>query len=301
LPVLDAGQPRVELATTTAYGAFAHLAVCPEVSPPDCAVAPIPAHLHEQSLWWVRPELGVTVGLGRGWEAGGGLPVDLKVARVAYTTPAGAPFEPPYGDIHHRDETLFGVADARTFVRHTARATPRWTLSGELGASLPLGRVEPDPFELGYAGATHQHYQRGIGVVGVAAGVDAWYRAQSGWGALARLDARAPTQENRYGYLQGAQAIAALGPSWRSGGWTWSPGALALVEAPDRWSGEAAPDSGRVAALASLGGVVTPQPTLAIGAELRWTAWQVAWTATPDDQAVQRVSATVSVSWTPAP
>jgi len=64
------------------------------------------------------------------------LPYDVKDQHVRYTTLAGDPFVPPYGDIHHRSETLRGISDGDLLVLWTP--SPHWRLGA--GTTLPLGR-----------------------------------------------------------------------------------------------------------------------------------------------------------------
>ncbi len=85
------------------------------------------------------------------------LPYDVKAMKVRYTTLDGAPFTPPYGDIHHRTETLRGLSDPSLDL--DVAAGDQWTLA--LGTTLPAGHIVPDPIVLGREGKTHEHIQFG--------------------------------------------------------------------------------------------------------------------------------------------
>jgi hypothetical protein len=83
------------------------------------------------------------------------------------------PYRPADGDIHHRNEKLSGTGDA-WLLAHGARRAGVWTIAARLGVSIPFGRTEPNPFDLGRRGIPHEHLQFGTGtwdpLVGLAVG-----------------------------------------------------------------------------------------------------------------------------------
>ena len=96
-----------------------HVASCPEISPPDCmdaSLPDIPDHMHHQGIRWFRTSVGVSLGLGKGWQLQTIVPVDLKSLSIDYSLD-GEPYSPPYGGIHHRNETLFGVSDPKLWLQ----------------------------------------------------------------------------------------------------------------------------------------------------------------------------------------
>jgi hypothetical protein len=71
------------------------------------------------------------------------------------------PFE---SDIHHQKKTLAGAADPWLAVRFAGR----WRglrADARVGATLPLGKTQADPFELGHRGIVHEHIQFGSGTL----------------------------------------------------------------------------------------------------------------------------------------
>src|SRR5687767_13110119 len=88
-----------------------HEASCPEDNPVVCATEDIEPYVHDQKIDWFRADLGVFYGLGGGWQLGAGVPFDVRVLRIDYYDLAGEPYEPPYANIHHRDEVLWGPTD----------------------------------------------------------------------------------------------------------------------------------------------------------------------------------------------
>ena len=87
------------------------------------------------------------------------VPYDVKAVQIGYETLDGAPFTPPYGDIHHRTQTLRGISDPTVAVDWM----PRPSLMLGAGLSLPVGEIVPNPIELGREGLTHEHIQFGSG------------------------------------------------------------------------------------------------------------------------------------------
>jgi hypothetical protein len=111
-------------------------------------------------LTLTHAELDATYGLRAGMALSLRVPYDVKDQRVHYTTLTGAPFTPPYGDIHHRTETLRGLADGDLLLLWQ----PARDWSFGIGTTLPFGETVPDPVELGREGKKHEHIQFGSGV-----------------------------------------------------------------------------------------------------------------------------------------
>ena len=113
---------RVDAVISGTHIAFSHDAHCPEISPLVCADPDIEMlpHEHHQGVTMLRYQTTVSFGLGNGWQVMGMIPVDAKLLSIEYTTMDGQPYDPPYGDIHHRNETLFGLGDGRTLPKQQA-------------------------------------------------------------------------------------------------------------------------------------------------------------------------------------
>lgn len=149
-----------------------------------CVAQELPDHLHDLDQSWLRMRLGAGLGLGGGWQVGLELPFDLRAFDVTYTTLDGAPYDPPYDDIHHRDETLLGPADGELTLRRYGRRE-RLVAGAWLGLSLPLGRTEEDPFAAAEQGEWHQHTQLGAGLPLALLGASLVRGGE--WGAVGRL------------------------------------------------------------------------------------------------------------------
>lgn len=105
----------------------------------------------------------LSVGLGEGWQLSAALPFDLRSTDVFYTLPDGTPYTPPYASIHHRNEWINGLVDARVNVAKVGRWPGGWILSGHFGTTIPLGQTEENPYALTTEGKVHQHFQLGSG------------------------------------------------------------------------------------------------------------------------------------------
>lgn len=162
------------------------------------------------------------------------LPYDVKDMRVRYTTLDGAPFTPPYGDIHHRTETLSGLSDP-TVMLDVERGA--WILGA--GLSLPFGRIESDPIEAGREGVQHEHMQFGSGTF--APTLAAQWRHDD-WSA--RGEARLSFYENREGFRAPNIALWSAGRTFRFPRASVSTRLAGQYQSVGRWNGEIDEGSG---------------------------------------------------------
>ncbi|MBM4390745.1 MAG: hypothetical protein FJ090_06450 [Deltaproteobacteria bacterium] len=272
-----------------------HVAACPEVAPEECATTEIPEHLHDQDILWFRLDPTLSVGLGQGVVASAQLPFDFRAVSVEYLTLDGEPYDPPYGDIHHRPENITGLTDATVMVRLT-RAPGRFLLTAGAGSTLPLGRTEDDPYAAGEAGEEHQHMQLGTGTFVPLVGVDAAYAAGR-LGALAYASSRLSFYESGKGYRAPVSVSGGLGPTFRAttritllltaeGSW----------ESAEYWSGT--PYAGRSAVGLAGGVVASLSETVVLQAQARGNVFERTEHQEEEGEFRQPVTASVGVSWT---
>jgi len=203
----------VATGTTTS---FSHDAVCPEISPIACADPDIEMldHEHHQSVTMARAQVAVSYGMGQGWQAMARLPVDMKYLTIDYTTPDGKPYTPPYGNIHHRNETLLGLGDGQWELQKFARFGEKTTLGAGFGTTVPIGRTEENPAVLAAQGETHQHMQMGSGTVDPVGSLSAvWMSHQWGW--IANVNGRMPLYDNPKSYRPSPTINFSGGPTYR--------------------------------------------------------------------------------------
>lgn len=212
-----------------------HESHCPEIGP-ICSERDEPAHLHDLRLNILQVLISGEYAFTERWGVGLRLPLKRVNTEFEYRTLDGAPFEPGYPSIHHRDETLAGVVDPWLMGRLSFEVGGTSVIA-RAGLSLPLGHVEPDPFAAGERGEVHQHLQFGSGTLRPVAVLE----AQRGFGPVtlaAYGQAQLALYENRYGYLPGHNFGAGLGTTWHALerlGLTAS--ADVLIERPERWHG----------------------------------------------------------------
>lgn len=143
---------------------MSHVAECPELGPECYGPGPEPVpYNHHVGLWNSEIALDASLGITRWFAAE--LRASLRIVDIAptYSELDGTPKQVP-DDIHHHDETLVGPGDPWLVGRFGARHGDLVT-SARLGLTLPIGSTEPNPYELGRRGVSHEHIQLGTGVV----------------------------------------------------------------------------------------------------------------------------------------
>lgn len=208
------------------------MASCPDVAP-ECAVAFIAPHQHRARLALFRSDLSVAYGWSEKILVSARLPYEVKDQRISYRTLEGEPFDPPYGDIHHRTERLDGLGDGELGV--SISPAPDWVLGA--GVTLPFGRTEPDPIELGRRGLKHEHIQFGSGTVDPKLSVQ-WSRPLGKFRLAASVDARIPLYENRHGFRPPASVRWSAGPGLALGTTGLAAQLAGQYQSVGKWNGE---------------------------------------------------------------
>ena len=275
-----------------------HVASCPEISPPDCSdssLPEIPDHMHHQGIRWFRTSLGVSLGLGKGWQIQTILPFDVKSLTIDYSLD-GEPYSPPYGGIHHRNETLIGIADPKVWLQRYVGLPNNWVVGFNLGSSVPLGKTEENPFALAAEGKEHQHFQRGTGTFVPAARADLfWFGVR--WRAMGFIRGETPLYESPKGYQPGRNVGYGVTGAFR---WTPDTQLMLLSEVShteaDTWDGDASSTPGRDLVMGGVGAVQVIRTGLVLQAQIRTTVWQQTRALMPEDQLIQRFLFTVGIS-----
>jgi hypothetical protein len=272
-----------------------HVAECPEISPPDCKATVIPAHMHRQRLDWFRANTDFNVGLGRGVQLGLSVPFDVRVLGIEYSLLDGEPYDPPYGDIHHRDETLWGPVDGTLQVQaFRTLGESSWTVGASLGTSLPWGRTHPDPFLLGAMGKRHQHFQFGTGTLVPLGDVQVVLAGRLGGNAW--LQARVPLYANGREYFPGSTVGWGVGPRYMvAAPYTVALTAEGVHQSTDSWRGYPSPSSGRDALMVALANNVRVSGHTSLYARALTTVWQQSRSKVDEDQFLQRFVGTIGV------
>ncbi len=250
-----------------------HPSECPDIGP-ICQVRDEPPQLHDQhfTVAELRATLehGITDALGVEVQ----LPLRLSATTVRFTTLDGTPLELDYENIHHRDETLFGLGDPWVMGRYAWRLGDVG-MAARLGVTVPLGGTVENPFALGAQGLPHQHVQFGTGTVQPLLGLEA-SRSWGAWGARVWGQAQLSLVENRFGYQSGnrfAAGVSAEGPV--AGALRFLVSADVVNEQPERWDGLVQQDGnlGRTDVLAGAG-LAYPLGAVRLGLNLRVPVYQ---------------------------
>jgi hypothetical protein len=192
---------------------------------------------HDQHLVIGVLALTAARGVRRGLGVSVTLPLRLVRDRIQFQDLARQPYTPPNPDTHHRNETLAHVADPQLGAILSRQAGP-WTLGAGVGTSIPIGRTEPDPFELGRQGLPHQHIQFGTGtwipILNVVAA-----RGIGRIGINASATARLSYYENSHGYQAGNRFHFVFGGGGRlSSSWVANAAVSLDREKAETWSGK---------------------------------------------------------------
>ena len=230
----------------------------------DCSAVPIqPAHTHE--LFIVPLQVAPSITFAASERVGLELttPVRMVHTNASYSTPEGDAYTPIDAGVHHRDETLWGLSDARVAARYATQIGAFW-LTTRVGTTVPIGRTEPDPFLAGDAGEEHQHIQFGSGTFEPTLG----FNLTRGttfvqWSAYAQ--GQLGLYENRHGFRAPARGLVGTSADYRTMlGHLFGASLEVSAEGPERWQGRIEQD-------ASLGRteiLFGPQASVAIGASM---------------------------------
>lgn len=165
------------------------------------------------------------------------LPYDVKDQRVRYSTLDGQPFVPPYGDIHHRSETLSGVSDGNLMLLWApdTAGTSHWRLG--IGTTLPIGETVDDPVAAGREGRKHEHLQFGSGVFAPEVEIG-WSRPVGRAIAAASLQATIPVTTNSRGFRPPKNFRWSVGPTFNAGRVGVTASLAGQYQTIGRWNGE---------------------------------------------------------------
>ena len=210
---------------------------------------------HDQSI--VLGELRFTTEypFADGWAVAAHVPLRIVHTDITYRTIPDGQVVDNQADPHHRDETLVGIADPWLLLRHAPRVG-RFTLDGQVGVALPLGRTEENPFTS--TAPEHQHVQFGTGTFSPVVGAGARFSFSSWSPGIWALAIFVP-YENDKGYQAGNRYAGGINAMSGLGldRWAFRAGVQAQAESAERWSGVKPTDDGnqgRADLFADLGG-----------------------------------------------
>ena len=276
---------------------FSHDAMCPEISPVDCADPNVNIihHEHHQSVLLTRLQPSLSVGMGRGWQAMLRTPFDIKKMGIEYTDTAGNPYKPPYGNIHHRNEVLLGPGDSEFELQRYWATGQGWIVGGGIGSMIPIGRTEEDPYIRASQSLTHQHMQMGGGTFDpIMSATAVWGGHQ--WGMSMQGKGRIGLYENKKNYKSSSFAQIGAGPTYRfTSKLMFTSDVTAQHDWQAQWAGEPDPMSGRTILMVGTSLIHRFNPYVAMMGQTRITIFQVS----TENQILQRFVGSLGISVTP--
>jgi hypothetical protein len=256
---MDAGRLRFGF---NMVGSYVHAGHSVEADQHEPGISPEnqPAH-HTLDIGLLEWDLDAQLGLHKRFAFEFLLPIRTTIIDATFEDALGME-QPGFSSIHHRDETLFGLGDLTLGGRIglvLPENVPGWNLALRVGASVPTGHIEPDPFELGEDGRAHQHMFFGDGTVNPVVGFDTNVAFEK-WALVGWSIARAPFYENRYGYRGSTLVVGGVGAQSGFGlkRWTFLIQPELYFETPALWNGKPARNSGRTSLIATAGVFVRP-------------------------------------------
>ena len=215
-----------------------HDEACPEIGP-ICQVRAEPPQQHHTVLGIGELRLLGEYGLAPDFAVQASVPVRMITTRTRFTDLAGQPVTLDYQNIHHHDETLWGLGDVAVYGHSGLKLEEAGLgLGARLGLNLPLGRIQPNPYTLSALGLPHEHLQFGTGTFDPLLGLDVSH--DFGPVALAGFGhAQLPLYQGRQGYRAGARLLAGAVVTSRLGfvNPTFRLGLTGFHESAERWDG----------------------------------------------------------------
>ncbi len=222
--------------------------VTPEQYEPGYALEAEQALRHELEILLFSYTLGVSYGVLPWLAMEFRLPVRTTVINVEFEDGNGKKIT-DFKSIHHRNETIVGLADPFLGARFLALKPGDFgpgQLTLGVGVFLPLGETQPDPFALGAAGKRHQHVFFGTGTFRPGVNLQ-WFVPFTGWAMTGWADAQLALYRNKYDYLPSSMYMTGLGPQTSFGlsDWWFRLEGQAILETPAEWASDDAENSGR--------------------------------------------------------
>ena len=217
-----------------------HESACPDIGP-ICAERDEPPQIHDQRFLVgelrASVEHAFTDVLGVELQ----VPLRLNYTTIQFRALDGTPVTLDYENIHHRNETLFGLGDPWVQGRYAFPLGPL-QLTARAGFTVPLAKTVEDPFALGAAGQPHQHVQFGSGTVQPLLGLEAG-RTWDAWSARLWGQAQLSVAENSHGFRAGHRFNLGVSSTVKlTDALRVSAGADVANEQPERWDGRVQQD-----------------------------------------------------------
>ncbi len=224
-------------------------------------VIDVPLHRHRVTLSTYRIDVGLQYLLNARWFLQANIPYAVKDqdASIEWIDPVNVEDEQAIlrsRDIHHRDETYTGLSDSDLFFGYKSHGIFRTddTLFARLGATIPTGKTEENPWKLGDAGIEHLHIQFGTGTFNPTASLQYSLPLYRGMTLTASGRGTFPIYENSKTYRAPIELTYTAGWTYRLfDQFTFNANYLGLYQSPAAWAGEKDINTGLRYSMAALG------------------------------------------------
>ena len=234
---------------------------------PDGEVIGVPQHRHHVKLNIFRVDVGLKYHLASQWVLEANLPYETKIQeatleKIESVTPAEWDAIVRNRDNHHRNETYIGLTDADLFLGYHTQGLliENDFLMGRIGTTIPFGKTEEDPWELGDKGEEHLHIQFGTGTFNPIADLHYGLPLYKGLRANVSIRGKLPFYENSETYRGSREVTYTAGLHYSLSDWlSFQAGYLGFYQSFAYWAGEQDINSGLRFSMASFGAsVITP-------------------------------------------
>ena len=245
-------------------------------------VVEAPLHRHRVTLSTYRIDVGVQYLLSDEWSLQANLPYAVKNQEASIEWIAPVSFEDKQAilrsrDIHHRNETYTGFSDAELFLRYKNRGFFKTddVLSAQLGITIPIGKTEENPWELGDIGIEHLHIQFGTGTLNPIANLQYNLPLYQGLTMTASARGMLPFYENSKTYRGSADLGWTVGFSYRLFDWlSFSGNYLGFYQSSAAWAGERDINTGLRYSMAAFGMSLATLEVISVSANVMFPLTQ---------------------------
>lgn len=228
---------------------------------PAGGVVDAPLHRHHVALSTYRIDVGLQYLLSDRWSLQATVPYAVRdqEASIEWIDPVSPEDRQAIlrsRDIHHRNETYTGFSDVDLLLGYKVRGFFKTddVLSARLGTTIPIGKTEENPWELGDTGIEHLHIQFGTGTFNPIAGLQYNLPLYRGLTMTASARGMFPFYENSKAYRGSAELGWTAGFTYRLFDWfSFSGNYLGFYQSSAAWAGERDINTGLRYSMAAFG------------------------------------------------
>ena len=224
-------------------------------------VVDAPLHRHHVALSTYRIDVGLQYLLSDRWSLQATVPYAVRdqEASIEWIDPVSPEDRQAIlrsRDIHHRNETYTGFSDVDLLLGYKVRGFFKTddALSARLGTTIPIGKTEENPWELGDTGIEHRHIQFGTGTFNPIASLQYNLPLYRGLTMTASARGMFPFYENSKAYRGSAELGWTAGFTYRLFDWfSFSGNYLGFYQSSAAWAGERDINTGLRYSMAAFG------------------------------------------------